>query len=53
MVKLYNKYYIKNYEKMKDNAKKKYWINLLKYNPDPKKLPDVKFTKGKYTITFT
>ena len=53
MVKLYNKYYILNYEKMKNDSRKKYWTNLLKYNPDPKKLPDVKFTKGTFIITFT
>lgn len=52
MVKLYSRYYLENYEKMKNDARKKYWINLLKYNPQPEKYP-IKFTKGKYTITFT
>ena len=51
MVKLYSRYYLENYEKMKNDARKKYWINLLKYNPQPEKYP-IKFTKGKYTISF-
>lgn len=51
MVKLYSHYYVKNYERMKDKYRKKYWINLLKYNPQPNKYP-LKFTRGKYIITF-
>lgn len=51
MVKLYSYYYVKNYEKTKNDARKKYWINLLKYNPQPNKFP-LKFNRGKYIITF-
>ena len=31
MVKLYSHYYIKNYERMKDKYRKKYWDLLSKY----------------------
>lgn len=52
MVKLYSKYYIENYERLKEKYRKKYWANILAHNPRPEKYP-FKFTKGKFIITFT
>ena len=53
MVKLFkNEYYLKNYSKLKEYYRKKYWEKQLAYNPQPHKTP-IKFTKGKYIINFT
>jgi hypothetical protein len=52
MVKLYNKYYMEHYAEMKDKYRKRYWTNLLQYNPQPEKYP-IKFTRGKFIFTFT